>query len=476
MSAWQSFLNMFRSPANIIYQVEPAIFTYVDGQSPTQLYSSQANLRRVIDFRARNTAQIKLHMFSRNSDTDRRRITNDPLIELLNHPNSFMTRYELIDRLVHDYDLYDVAYWLLARDKNTASGWTITPIPPEWVSSTKGGTLFGPETYVLTPPDAVNPVEVPAEDMLVFHGYHPSSLTQGSSKLHALKGIIAEQIAAWEFRQQMWQKGGRIGSYITRPKDAPTWDETSRKRFKEDWKEFQSHGGRAGSTPLFEDGMEMKRVGFNAREEQWSEVAKLSLETIAGIYAVNPVMIGMLDSANFSNTREFRKMLYSETLGPLLQMITDRINSFLAPRISTTANPYVEFNIETKLQGDFEEEASILSTSVGAPWMTVNEARARKNYPALDGGDTLIVPLNVTQGGQASPQDGGKPSPAVEAALKEWRERCQRIYAAKGKDDFPEVRLRNELQTDLQHQVGLDWTVARDLAMAANTGINHHAE
>lgn len=37
--------------------------------------------------------------------------------------------------------------------------------------------------------------------------------------------------------------------------------------------------------------------------------------------------------------------------------------------------------------------------------MTRNEARADNNLPPVEGGDELIVPLNVIQGGQASPTD-----------------------------------------------------------------------
>lgn len=37
--------------------------------------------------------------------------------------------------------------------------------------------------------------------------------------------------------------------------------------------------------------------------------------------------------------------------------------------------------------------------------MTRNEARAANNLPRVEGGDELITPLNVTEGGQASPRD-----------------------------------------------------------------------
>jgi hypothetical protein len=137
-------------------------------------------------------------------------------------------------------------------------------------------------------------------------------------------------------------------------------------------------------------------------------------------------MVGILDNANFSNTKEFRKMLYSETLGPTLAMVEDRINAFLVPRVAKAEHAYVEFNIEEKLQGDFEEQAAVLSTSTGAPWLTRNEARAKRNLPALPGGDELVVPLNVLVGGQASPRDTGTQNErAARAVVKSGRVRVK---------------------------------------------------
>jgi hypothetical protein len=73
--------------------------------------------------------------------------------------------------------------------------------------------------------------------------------------------------------------------------------------------------------------------------------------------------------------------------------------------IGADPNAYVEFDLAEKLKGSFEERASIIQASVGGPWMTRNEARADNNLPPIEGGDELIVPLNVIEGGQSSPQD-----------------------------------------------------------------------
>jgi Phage portal protein. len=86
-------------------------------------------------------------------------------------------------------------------------------------------------------------------------------------------------------------------------------------------------------------------------------------------------------------------------------MIQQRINSFLLPMIGASPDTYVEFDLTEKLKGDFEQRAAVIQSSVGGPWLTRNEARRDNNLPPIEGGDELIVPLNVVTGGQASPQD-----------------------------------------------------------------------
>ena len=52
---------------------------------------------------------------------------------------------------------------------------------------------------------------------------------------------------------------------------------------------------------------------------------------MANAFHVNPTMVGILDNANYSNVREFRKMLYGDTLGPLIAEIESTLNAFLIP-------------------------------------------------------------------------------------------------------------------------------------------------
>lgn len=390
------------------------------GLSVEELWRTQPHLRTVVSFVARNIAQLGLHAFERVSETDRQRVRDDAVALTLSRPNPAMTSYELIYGLVADLKLYDVALWLLEESADSQSGWRIWPISPGWVQSTGGGSAWQPEWVDVQRPGAVRPVRLQTSDMVLFHGWNPGVPASGSSPVEALRGILAEQIHANAYRQQVWQRGGRVGTVLVRPAGAPQWSGDARERFARDWraKWTGSDGPKAGGTPILEDGMDLKRIGFSAKEDEWIEGAKLSLSQVASVYHINPTMVGVLDNANFSNVREFRRMLYGDSLGPDLAMIEDRINTFLVPRLTERSGVYVEFNIAEKMQGSFEEQTAALSSSIGRPWMTADEGRALLNMPSL-GGDAagLVTPLNVLIGGQASPRDSGSQNQSAGEAL-----------------------------------------------------------
>lgn len=172
--------------------------------------------------------------------------------------------------------------------------------------------------------------------------------------------------------------------------------------FREGWGQ---DGSNSGKMPLLEDGMEIKPYSFNAKEAQYAETKQLSREDVAAAFHVNPSLIWHTTTQTYASAKDNARALYADCLGPTLQMLQQRINSFLLPMLGADPNTYVEFDLTEKLKGSFEERASILQSAVGGPWLTRNEARADNNLPPIEGGDELIVPLNVLTGGQASPQD-----------------------------------------------------------------------
>lgn len=367
--------------------------------TPAALWRSQPHLRTVVDFLARQTAQLGIHTYQRNPlDDGRERVRESELARLMDAPNPDQTTYEFVRSLVSDLAIYDVAYVLRVMG---VDGWELRTLRPRWVQIVES-TPYAPTTYAVTWPN-LPPVKVPASQVIAFHGWNPDDELRGASPVVTLRAMLTEQIESQSFRLQMWARGGRIGNYLTRPVGAgQPMSAAARTKFQRQFNEaWTGRGEKAGGVPFLDEGIELKQSRFNAKDEQWAESTTLSLRTVAGVYHVNPTMVGDTAGVSYANVREFRKMLYGETLGPTLMMLEQRLN--LGLRDLAQPGEYVEFNVESRLRGDAVEQAAVLQTGIGGPWMTINEGRARLNMPAVEGGDELIRPLNVTAPGDTEP-------------------------------------------------------------------------
>lgn len=420
-------LKKLFSPSIYYYNVDNTANITIDGLDIAELYETQPNLQSVITFLADNIAQLPLKVYERVSDTERNRETSDTAALLLRMPNEDMTGYELVQTTVSDILLYGRCIWLLLEDPETQSGFQLRCIPNEWVVSTENGNAFNSGDIIVAAFDEL--IKLPKEQLIIFKNYSPASPAGFVSPVESLRQTLMEQMEADAYRRDVWKNGGRVSAYISRPPTVQPWTPEQAKRFKTDFQAgWAKGGGKNGSMPVLEDGMEIKSAVFNAKEAQWAESKTLSREEVAGLYHVNPSLIWHTEGQTYASAKDNARALYADTLAPMLRMLQDRINAFLLPKLGSPVNEYVEFDIQAKLQGSFEEQAQVIQSSVGAPWLTRNEARAKNNLPPIDGGDELIVPLNVMEGGLASPTDTTRPADTYNDTAKSGKKTVPKLH------------------------------------------------
>jgi HK97 family phage portal protein len=372
-----------------------------------ELWRTQPQMRTVVDFVARNIAQIGLPLFRRVSDTDRERITDHPLAALVKRPNPRMTRYRMIDSLVHDLAIYDVACWWKAKGPSLVRlpPSKLTPVGESWIDleAVRLRGSRGMKDFTL-------------DEVVLFRGYSPTGVW-GTPPAETLRQILLEEWNASQYRQQLWRNGARFPGVIERPA-GKTWSPRAREEFRSDWQGlYTGDGPGVGGTPILEDGMKFTANGVTPKDAEYISARKLTREEVAAAYHVPLPMVGILDHATFSNIREQHQQLYQDCLGPWLTLIQEELALQLVPDFDSSGELYFEFNLDAKMRGTFEEQAAYMQTLVGAPVMTRAEGRARLNLPFIAGSDELIVPMNVTEGGQASPTDSAPKSSTPDAAV-----------------------------------------------------------
>ena len=403
-----SIIQRLRDMLGTTYHISISSESYpvVDGLSARQLYATQANLHAVVSFLSDSVAQLPLKVYTRKGETDRVRDRDSVAAKLLWRPNADQTEYELIEALMTELYLMGVGVLWLLPDADSPSGYQLRIIPRDWIQDTISETNYAPSVLRVNAAGSGKIIEIPKKEFVMFRMYNPGNPGGYQSPIAALRQTLYEQVQADKFRTDVWRSSGRFNAYVTRPKDVQPWDDEQRKKFITAFREAWGQGGEnAGKMPLLEDGMEIKPYQFNAKEAQYAETKQLSREDVAAAYHINPGLIWHSQTQTYASAKDNARALYADCLGPVIQMLQQRINSFLLPKIGADPNTYVEFDLTEKLKGSFEERAAILQASVGGAWLTRNEARADNNLPPIDGGDQLIVPLNVIEGGQASPQD-----------------------------------------------------------------------
>lgn len=383
----------------------PNSFVGNDWVDPVEIFRTQRSIRTVVGFLSRNIAQVALHAFRATDDGDRERVpANRTLPRLLREPSPTTTAFEHMRQLVVDLCLWDRYASLIEQVDGRIQ---VRRLPPDrwWFARRVDGS---PSSIKVFDPERRSTRDIALSEALWFDGFPCDKET---SPLAALLGLLEEEAESGRYRRELWLNGARFPGWIKRPASAPAWSSAAKTTFREGWQKYASGGVRVGHTPILEDDMEYHELqnGITPEAAQQLEARKFSIAEVAAAFYVPPVFVGVMDNANYSNVTAYREILYSDTLGPWFVDIQQGFNARLLshPLVLGTSDAFVEFNVDEKLRMSFDQRAKIFQTATGAPTMTRNEARRRMNLPAIEGADDLIVPLNVIEGGQASPTDSG---------------------------------------------------------------------
>ena len=437
-------LGRFRQMARPQFYISfsPDAPSAVLNYSVKKLYQTQDNLRAVVDFLAASIAQLPVKVYHRDAEGNRKRDRDSKAAKLLYRPNKVQTSYEFIRGLVTEYMVFGNVYVWLIPSAETESGYELYIVPSDWVQSTEGGNVYAADVIRISTEQG-GTVDIPKEEFIQFKTYSPGNPGGFLSPISSLRQFLEEQISSGNFRKELWRSSGRLNAQITRPKDVAPWTDEQRQKWVTAFREAWGAGGsKAGSIPLLEDGMKIEPFQTSFKEQQWAESIKLSREAVAAAYRVNPSLIWHTETQTYASAKDNARALYAECLGSDIQMLQQRFNEFLLPKIGADKGTYVEFDLSEKLKGSFEERAAILYQAAGAPYMTRNEVRAELNLPPIEGGDQMIVPLNLSTGDEMSlpVEEEQKMAPAPKAKAKAEEIRTKAPSASdEEKEKFAEV-------------------------------------
>lgn len=400
----------------------------VAGMSIRGVWESQPSVRKVVSFMASTVAALPWRVY-RAEDGGRERLYDSPAETLVRRPTRFTSSADLVTGLALDWLLYGSACAVLVDEE-------IVRVPaPLLMLSTD---VFGRVNDVATVAggETVSLADLP---VALMHGWDPDG-SGAVAPVRTLRALLAELSEAEGWRRRMWTDVPRVSAQVTRPKDAPRWSDEKRERFLQAMADFKSSTS-GGSIPVMEDGMKLESAPQVQPDlSSASSVRTLTDIEVAGYFGVPPELLGMRE-ANYGGYAALRRDLYTRVLGPLIGRIEDALNAEIVPALAGGDTAVYGMLDRTEAQdGTLLERVQALQSATGGPVMTRAEARERLDLPYLEGTEELIVPLNVIQGGQASPTDSGSQN-LNGSDTNQLDHRQQDQAAEEGKSLAPKARM-----------------------------------
>lgn len=379
--------------SNISQQRISAAFVQAQSASYAHLYRTQPAVRSVVDYIARNVAQLGLKCYERVSDDERRHAGDHPGAVSLRRPNPQTPGQQLVFTLVADFLVYDNAYALKFRGAPD-DRMLFLNVPAHAVGLIGDGR-FSIDGYRVWRADG-SCFDVAPDAMFHWRGYDPENPRGGFSKLETLRQELAADATARAAKTELDRAGLMPKGWIERPADAPEWSDPAQRRFSEAW--ANQLKGQNRRTPVLEEGMEFKQAGVSPENAQLLESRQFTRDEVAAIFGMEHVP---------PQDEDERRQFYADVLPPYCEMLCSYLDLQVLQHEYEADSFYFEFNLDEKQMSD--DRLKAITSAVGAPPLTRNEGRARLNLPPREGGDELITPANVIVGDNPLPSIGVMP-------------------------------------------------------------------
>ncbi len=163
-------------------------------------------------------------------------------------------------------------------------------------------------------------------------------------------------------------------------------------KLTEDFNEKFSGKKNAGKIPFLTFDMVWQSLGMSPTDMDWINGKNSTARDIALALGYPPYLLGMAEGSTFANVREAKLSLYQETVVPLAQSIDEAISNWLSLKSNEEIEIKPDLDAVEALAPQREPMLEQSRMDFESGIITLNEARAMRNYDPIDNGDDVLIP------------------------------------------------------------------------------------
>lgn len=330
-----------------------------------------------------------------------------PLLRLLERPSEdqWKTGQDLLEALYSDMELQGNAYIYKERDSTgvTRALYRLRPDNMKILPGrNRGEGMVRGYLYQVNGKD----LKYSVDEVIHLRTFNPASEFLGQSSLSA-----ARLAATVDIQAQLRNKALMLNSAVPDGflEVDRSLDDKAVARIERAWKKAHRGSENAHKVSILEGGLKFKSAGIPPKDLEYIEGRRFSREEIASCFRVPPVMVGILEYANYSNSQEQKVSFWWDSMTPKETKMAKALTIALADEhTSTPGTLRITFDLSGvhPLVKEQLEMAKVDKELTQAMVLTINEVRERRNFgEPVAWGDVAWAPLNMVP--IKSPEDYG---------------------------------------------------------------------
>jgi HK97 family phage portal protein len=314
----------------------------------------------------------------RKTDEGREKAVEHPLFSVLRErPNPVQSVVAFWEAIVTSLLLRGNAYALITKDDDgrVRALWMVAPDRVR-VDVTKTGTL----RYEISTPQGTT--KIPPGGMLHITGPLSDDGYLGRSVIQTCRDTLGFGLALESYGSEFFANSATPRGVLTAPQMLTP---AATQKLKDSVDASQRGRGRRQGTMVLENGMKWEPIALSHEDSQFLGSRAFSVEEIARLFAVPPIMIGHAlqgTSTTYSNAELESLRLVKHTLGPWMSRIESAV-AFACISPLERRQLYCEFLSDALLAPDTRSRYEAYRMGVEGGWLTLDEVRAKENLPPL---------------------------------------------------------------------------------------------
>lgn len=324
---------------------------------------------------------LPIHLYKR-TDKGRERQYSHACHKLLQLPNSFSNRFDLMHHLMISCALWGNGYARIHRGKDAR------PIRLQLIHPAKVEPILNTNEELFYRLD--NGELLSNDELIHLRGLSTNGI-KGKSPIAVHRDNLSLTMAAQEYGERFFNQGGNMSGVFKYPS---TLKPEAYQRLKKDLV-TQSVGLHNAHIPLLlEGGMTYERISIPPEDAQFIATRKFQKTEIATIYGIPPHMIADLERATNNNIEHQGMEFVTYCLMPYLVRLEEEFNRKLL-RYDEFDEYYFLFGLNGLLRGDAKTRSEYYKNMNFVGAMNANEIRSLEDMNAYEGGDEYFVQMNM---------------------------------------------------------------------------------